>query len=196
MNQQVSKAAELTLTQNAVLLEEINQQKKKLFEFIRKRVPDNEDAEDILQDVFYQFIETARAMKPVEQITSWLFTVARNKIIDLYRKKKPQAFSRMSRANNDDPDMPELFELLHDPGDNPETRYYRGLIQNELEVSLALLPPEQRDVFTAHEFEGISFKELSVQKGLSVNTLLSRKRYAVLFLRSRLSALYQETFGA
>lgn len=176
-------------------MEQMDGQRKRLFQFIRKRVPETEDAEDILQEVFFQLIESTRSMKPIEQLTSWLFRVARNKIVDLYRKKKPESLQKLSQAGNADSDSLYLADLLFDPSDNPEAVYLRNLVWNELEVSLKNLPAVQRDVFVQHELEGLSFKQISEKTGESVNTLLSRKRYAVLYLRERLRSLYEETFN-
>lgn len=176
-------------------MEQMDGQRKRLFQFIRKRVPETEDAEDILQEVFFQLIESTRSMKPIEQLTSWLFRVARNKIVDLYRKKKPESLQKLSQAGNADSDSLDLADLLFDPSDNPEAVYLRNLVWNELEVSLKNLPAVQRDVFVQHELEGLSFKQISEKTGESVNTLLSRKRYAVLYLRERLRSLYEETFN-
>ncbi len=179
--------------QNQELIDQMNRQRSRLFQFIRRRVPETEDAEDILQDVFFQLIESARAMKPVEKLTSWLFRVARNKIVDLYRKKKPESLQKLSAGVDDDHNL-NLGDLLVDPSDNPEAIYLSNLVRHELELSLKNLPAEQREVFVLHELEGKSFKQIARLKGESVNTLLSRKRYAVLYLRQRLKILYEETF--
>lgn len=179
--------------QNRELIDQMNRQKKRLFQFIRKRVPENEDAEDILQDVFFQLIESSRAMKPIEQLTSWLFRVARNKIVDLYRKKKPGSLQKLTQGDNDD--NLNLADLLVDPAENPEAAYLSNLVWQELEICLKLLPAPQRDVFTMHELDGMSFKQIAKLTGEPVNTLLSRKRYAVIFLRERLRILYDETFN-
>ncbi len=172
--------------------ETVRRERKRLFEFIRKRVPAEEDAEDILQDVFYQLVESYRLMKPVEQLTSWLFTVARNKITDLYRKKKPIPESRYLIAGSEDEAAPGLADILPDLSGSPDVAFERSLVWEMLEEALAELPEEQRNVFVWHEFEDKSFKEISEMTGASVNTLLSRKRYAVLFLREKLRRLYEE----
>jgi len=144
--------------------------------------------------VFFQLIESARAMKPIEQLTSWLFRVARNKIIDLYRKKKPESLQKLSAGGEDD-HTHNLGDLLVDPADNPEAIYLSNLVLKELDLCLKKLPVQQREVFVLHELEGKSFKQIARLTGESVNTLLSRKRYAVLYLRQRLKILYEETFS-
>ncbi len=159
--------------------------------FIRKRVRTIEDADDILQDVYVQLADADRLMKPIDQIAAWLFTVARNKITDLYRKKKTES---LPENNDDDDDVfgPELRDLMFDEGSTPETEYLRSLVWIELDKALEELPEEQRLAFELTEMKGLSFKEISEQTGVSVNTLLSRKRYAVLYLRIRLQELYDE----
>lgn len=166
----------------------INDYSKRLLGFIRKRVNNDADAEDVLQDVFYQFIGNPQ---PVDQVTAWLFTVARNKIIDRQRKHKPEALDE----NISDDDAEETYswnELLFNASDNPEQEYLRNMFWEELNVALQELPEEQRSVFIQHELEGVSFKTLSEQTGETVNTLISRKRYAVLHLRERLRVLKDE----
>jgi RNA polymerase sigma factor (sigma-70 family) len=156
-------------------------QRTRLRNFIRKRVPDPADAEDILQDVFYELVETARLVTPIERLGAWLFQVARNRIIDRFRKKSAEAV---------DPDM--LEDLLPATADGPEAAYARRLLLDELAAALDELPEDQRSVFVAHELEGRSFNELAAASGVGVNTLLARKRYAVLHLRKRLQALHDE----
>jgi len=161
--------------------------------FIRKRVADQGEAEDILQDVFYELVEAYRLMKPVEQVTAWLFRVARNRIVDLFRRKKRES------ARNEIPPSEEtaflrLDEVLPAPDAGPEAAYIRTALAEELDDALEELPEEQRQVFFAHEVMGYSFQEIAAQTGVSINTLLSRKRYAVLYLRRRLQAIYEE-FG-
>jgi RNA polymerase sigma factor (sigma-70 family) len=166
----------------------INDYSKRLFGFIRKRVTNEADAEDVLQDVFYQFIGNTQ---PIEQLSSWLFTVARNKITDRQRKHKPEALEDLFGQEDND----EAFswpELLFDNSSNPEKEYLRTLFWEELNAALDELPAEQRDVFVKHEMEGVPFKELAEQSGETVNTLISRKRYAVLHLRDRLQVLKTE----
>jgi RNA polymerase sigma factor (sigma-70 family) len=180
--------------QNSTIHEAVSKERSRLLEFIRRRVPEEADAEDILQDVFYQLVETYRLMKPIEQVTNWLFTVARNKITDLYRKKKPVAMSKIIPAveSDEEADRLDLSDILPDGNESPEMADLRGLIMEQLEDALSDLPAEQRDVFVMHEIEDRSFNEISEITGESVNTLLSRKRYAVLYLRKRLQHLYNE----
>jgi RNA polymerase sigma factor (sigma-70 family) len=159
----------------------------RLRSFVRKRVADEGDAEDILQDVFYELVEAYRLMQPIEQAGAWLFRVARNRIVDFFRKKRPVPFG-------DDGDI-SIEEMLPSPDAGPDALFARSLLWEELEDALAELPPEQRDVFIAHEIDGRSFKELSAETGVSVNTLLSRKRYAVLHLRERLKEIHEEMMG-
>ena len=170
----------------------IAQEQSRLRDFIRRRVPDREDAEDILQDVFYELVEAYRLMKPVEQVTAWLFRVARNRITDLFRKKKREALRSDPAAIVEDREVLQLEELLPSPDAGPEALYARNVLLEELEAALDELPEEQREVFVAHELLGRSFKEMAAETGLSVNTLLSRKRYAVLHLRERLQSIYDE----
>jgi RNA polymerase sigma factor (sigma-70 family) len=174
--------------------EVVEREQSRLRNFIRRRVPDPRDAEDILQDVFYELVEANRLLMPIEHVTGWLFRVARNRIIDLFRKKKPESFSDTAVARNDDADdeLPALEDLLPSPDAGPEALYARNLLLHELELALDDLPEEQRKVFVAHELEGRSFKEIASETGVSVNTLLSRKRYAVLHLRERLQNIYDE----
>jgi RNA polymerase sigma factor (sigma-70 family) len=162
-------------------------------------VPDPHDAEDILQDVFYKLVEANRLLMPIEHVTGWLFQVARNRITDLFRKKKPESFSDIAIANSDDDGDGELLllqmqleEMLPSPDAGPEAVYARNLLLEELELALDELPDEQREVFVAHELEGHSFRQMAAESGVSVNTLLSRKRYAVLHLRERLQNVYNE----
>jgi len=176
----------------------IEREQSRLRNFIRRRVPDREDAEDVLQDVFYELVEAYRAMEPVEQVTAWMFRVARNRIIDLFRKKKREA-SRNELAPTtiaEDREVLQLEELLPSPDAGPEALYARGVLLEEMEAALDELPDEQREVFIAHELLGHSFKEIAAQTGVSVNTLLSRKHYAVLYLRERLQAIHDEFLKA
>jgi RNA polymerase sigma factor (sigma-70 family) len=153
-------------------------------------VPDPRDAEDILQDVFYKLVEANRLLMPIDHVTGWLFRVARNRITDLFRKKKPERFSDIA-ADQDD-ELLQLEELLPSPDAGPEALYARHVLLDELEVAIDELPVEQREVFVAHELEGRSFKEIAAETGVSVNTLLSRKRYAMRRLRARLQGIYDE----
>src|SRR5712671_4253137 len=172
--------------------EAIDRDKTRLRNFIRRRVADPSDAEDILQEVFYELVETYRLMKPVEQVGAWLFRVARNRITDLFRKKKPDASTSDPMGFSPDGESLLLEDLLPSPEAGPEAAYARSVLLEELDAALEELPEEQRDVFVAHEIEGRSFKDLAAETGLSVNTLLSRKHYAVLHLRKRLRAIYDE----
>lgn len=165
----------------------INNYSKRLFGFIRKRVNNEADAEDILQDVFYQLVGNTQ---PIEQLTGWLFTVARNKIIDKKRKHKPELLEDI--YGGDDGNMLSWTELFYAKDNNPETEYLRNLFWETLNTSLDELPEEQRKVFVLNELEGIGFKEIAAKTGESINTLLSRKRYAVLHLRERLQTLRDE----
>ena len=163
----------------------------RLRNFIRRHVADRSDAEDILQDVFYELVEAYRLMKPVEQVTAWMFRVARNRITDLFRKKQREGL-RNEPAVTEDGEVRWLEELLPSPDAGPEAAYARSVLAEELDDALDELPDEQREVFIAHELLGYSFKELAAQSGVGVNTLLSRKHYAVLHLRQRLQAIYDE----
>ncbi|HWY47068.1 MAG TPA: RNA polymerase sigma factor [Bryobacteraceae bacterium] len=177
--------------QNRRISEVIQQERLRLLNFIRKRVDDEGDAEDILQDVFYELTEAYRLMRPIEQVGAWLYRVARNRIIDRFRKKVPVA-----QATLGDDDAAPLEDLLPSPDAGPEALYARNVIFDELDAALEELPEEQRDVFIAHEMDGKSFKQLAEETGLSINTLLSRKHYAILHLRRRLEAIYEEFTGA
>ena len=169
--------------------------RRRLFDFIRRRVRTEADAEDILADVFYQMVASYSVTEPIEKVTSWLLTVARNKIIDWYRKRKPESF----RQREDESALPSnlplnLEDILFDPGQNPDVLYERSQLWTELADALEDLPVEQRDVFIMHELEGISFKEIAEITGEPVNTLLSRKRYAILYLREALQELYDDFY--
>jgi RNA polymerase sigma factor (sigma-70 family) len=177
--------------QDERISEAIDRDKTRLRNFIRRRVPDPSDAEDILQEVFYELVETYRLMKPIEQVGAWLFRVARNRITDLFRKRKPEA-STNDPAVTADGEVLTLEDLLPSADAGPEAAYARTVLLAELEDALEELPEEQREVFLAHEIEGRSFKELAAETGLSVNTLLSRKHYAVVHLRERLREVYDE----
>ena len=179
--------------QDQRISEVVSREQSRLRNFIRRRVPDPLDAEDILQDVFYRLVEANRLLMPIEHVTGWLFRVARNRITDLFRKKEPENFSEIELAQEEDEDDSLQFEdLLPSPDAGPEALYARNVLLAELERAITELPKEQREVFVAHEFEGRSFTELSAETGVSVNTLLSRKRYAVLHLRERLQRVYEE----
>jgi RNA polymerase sigma factor (sigma-70 family) len=179
--------------QNQRLTEAIGRERGRLRNFIRRRVDDESEAEDILQDVFYELIEAYRLMKPIEQVGAWLFRVARNRIIDRFRKKKPEPFAaaRDPETGVEDSSL-SLEEFLPSPEAGPEAEYARSILLEELDAALEELPEEQREIFVAHEIEGRSFKEISAETGVGVNTLLSRKHHAVLHLRRRLKSIYQE----
>jgi RNA polymerase sigma factor (sigma-70 family) len=167
----------------------------KLKNFIRRRVPEERDAEDILQDVFYELVEAYRMMKPIERVSGWLYQVARNRIIDLFRKKRPKAVSGDPVRISQDGETLLLDDLLPTLEAGPEAAYARAVLAEELDAALDELSTEQRQVFIAHEIEGRSFKELAQRTGLSVNTLVLRKHYAVVHLRERLEAIYDEFAG-
>ena len=179
--------------QDRRISEAISEQGARLRNFIRRRVANEADVEDVLQDVFYQLVQANRLLMPIEYVTGWLYRVARNRITDLFRKKKPENFSDTT-IENEEGELLAIEDLLPSPDAGPEGVYLRQMILDQLEHALTELPDEQRGVFIAHELEGRSFKELSAESGVSVNTLLSRKRYAVLHLRRRLHALHDELF--
>ena len=181
----------MALEQDQRISDVLRREQSRLSNFIRRRVPDPLDAEDILQDVFYKLVEANRLLMPIEHVTGWLFRVARNRITDLFRQKKPESFSDTAAVNEDD-ERQQLEDLLPSPDAGPEALYARHVLLEELQVAIDELPDEQREVFVAHEFEGRSFKEMAAETGVSVNTLLSRKRYAVLHLRERLQSIYDE----
>lgn len=177
--------------QDQQISEAISRDERRLRNFIRRRVVDQGEAEDILQDVFYELVEAYRMMKPVEQVTAWLYRVARNRIIDLFRRKSREG-ARAETAIAENGEALGLEELLPSPDAGPDAAYTRSVLLEELDEALDELPEEQRQVFVAHELMGRSFKELSTESGVSVNTLLSRKHYAVLHLRERLRDIYDE----
>jgi RNA polymerase sigma factor (sigma-70 family) len=181
----------MTFEQDQRISEVVKREQSRLRNFIRRRVSDPLDAEDILQDVFYRLVEANRLLMPIEHVTGWLFRVARNRITDLFRKKVPENFSEIDVTDEDD-ELSQFEDLLPAPDAGPEALYARNLLLDEFERALAELPKDQRDVFVAHEFEGRSFQQIADQTGLSLNTLLSRKRYAVLHLRERLQRTYDE----
>lgn len=163
----------------------------RLRNFIRRRVPDVADAEDIVQEVFFELVEANRLLMPIEHVTGWLFRVARNRITDLFRRKRPEPFSDAT-IEDEAGEALRIEDLLPSPDAGPEALYIRNALLDELEFALDELPDEQREVFLAHEVEGRSFKTLSAESGINVNTLLSRKRYAVQYLRERLRSIYRE----
>jgi RNA polymerase sigma factor (sigma-70 family) len=170
----------------------IESQEGRLRRFIRRRVGDAEEAEDILQEVFYELLLAYRLMEPVEHVGAWLFRVARNRITDLFRKKKPDPMPGGPVARTEDGEELSLEDLLPSPDRGPGAAYARAVLLEELDAALDELPEEQRDVFVAHEMQGRSFKEMAAETGVSINTLLSRKHYAVLHLRRRLQAIHDE----
>ena len=182
---------QMALEQDQRISEAVKREQSRLRNFIRRRVPDPRDAEDILQDVFYKLVEANRLLMPIEHVTGWLFRVARNRITDLFRKKKTESFGE-SRVADENDELLQLEELLPSPDAGPEALYARNVLLDELELALEELPAEQREVFVAQELEGRSFAEMAAETGVNVNTLLSRKRYAVLYLRERLQGIYDE----
>lgn len=181
----------VTTDQDRQISEIMAQERSRLRNFIRRRVLDPADVEDIVQDVFYKLVEANRLLMPIDHVTGWLFRVARNRITDLFRKKKPELFSDAA-LENEEGDVMQIEDLLPSPDAGPEALYLRNVLLDELELALDELPDEQREVFVAHELEGRSFKELSAESGVSVNTLIARKRYAVLHLRERLQSIHDE----
>jgi RNA polymerase sigma factor (sigma-70 family) len=181
----------LEADQDRRITEVVAREQFRLRNFIRRRVPDPRDAEDILQDVFSELVEAIRLLMPIGHITGWLFRVARNRITDLFRKKTPERLGDATVLDEDAGLLP-LEDLLPSPDAGPEALYARNVLIDELTMAIDDLPEEQRAVFVAHELEGRSFKEMAAEAGVSVNTLLSRKRYAVLRLRDRLQSLYDE----
>jgi RNA polymerase sigma factor (sigma-70 family) len=181
----------MAIEQDQRISEVVKREQSRLRNFIRRRVPDPRDAEDILQDVFYELVEANRLLMPIDHVTGWLFRVARNRITDLFRKKRPENFSDSTVGDEND-EMLQLEDLLPSPDAGPEALYARHALVDELVQAVAELPKEQREVFIVHELEGRSFKDMAAASGVSVNTLLSRKRYAVLHLRERLQSIYDE----
>lgn len=177
--------------QDRQIADVVARERPRLRSFIRRRVTSDADADDLLQDVFAELVEAYRLLMPIEFVTGWLFRVARNRITDLFRKKKPEAFSDAFQEDEDG-DLLDVEGLLPSPEAGPEAQYFRSLLLDELQQAMAELPREQRDVFVANELDGRSFKELAAESGESVNTLLSRKRYAVLHLRKRLQTIHDE----
>jgi len=179
------------IEQDRRISEIVAEERSRLRNFIRRRVPDPSDAEDIVQEVFCELVEANRLLMPIEHVTGWLFRVARNRVTDLFRKRKPVPFSGAA-VEDEDGELLQIEDLLPSPDAGPEALYFRNVLLDELEFALGELPGEQREVFVAHELEGRSFKEMAAETGVSVNTLLSRKRYAVLHLRERLQSIYDE----
>ena len=187
----VASLERTALEQDQRISETVEREQSRLRNFIRRRVPDPRDVEDILQDVFYELVEANRLLMPIEHVGAWLFRVARNRIIDLFRKKKPESFDNVVESAEAGERL-QLEDLLPSPDAGPEALYARNVLLDELDAALDELPDEQREVFIAHELEGRSFKEIAAESGVSVNTLLSRKRYAVMHLRKRLQAIYSD----
>jgi len=178
--------------QDQRISEAVARERGRLWNFIRRRVRDDADAEDILQEVFFELIEAYRAMKPIEQVGAWLFTVARNRILDLFRKRRPETLEADLPVSGEAGEPLVLEDLLPSREADPDAEYARQVLLDELEAALEELPTDQRDVFIAHELEGRSFKELAAETGVSINTLLSRKHYAVAHLRARLRQIHDE----
>ncbi len=187
----VASLERMALEQDQRITDVVGRERARLRNFIRRHVPDSRDAEDILQDVFYELVEANRLLMPIEHVTGWLYRVARNRITDLFRKKKPESFSDVATAEVDG-EVLQLEDLLPSPDAGPDALYARNLLLDEMELAVEELPKDQRDVFVAHELEGRSFKEIAAETGLNVNTLLSRKHAAVLQLRDRLRAIHDE----
>jgi len=180
----------MALDQDQRITEVVTREQSRLSRFIRRRVPDPRDAEDILQDVFAELVEANRLLMPIEHITGWLFRVARNRITDLFRKKTPEQLN--GDVVESDGERLLIEDLLPSPREGPDAAYARRALLDELELAIEELPKDQRDVFVAHELDGKSFKEMAAETGVGVNTLLSRKRYAVLRLRERLRDVFDE----
>jgi RNA polymerase sigma factor (sigma-70 family) len=187
----VASVDHMALEQDQRISEVVKREGSRLRNFIHRRVADPRDAEDVLQDVFYRLVEANRLLMPIDHVTGWLFRVARNRITDLFRKKKPELFGDAASEDEEGESL-QIEDLLPSPDAGPEALYFRNLLLDELELALDELPEDQREVFVAHELEGRSFKELAAETGVSVNTLLSRKRYAVLHLRERLQDIHDE----
>src|SRR5579872_5334049 len=193
MNQTLSVMG--TNEQDRRISEAVGRERDRLRNFIRRRVPDESDAEDILQDVLYELVAAFRVMQPIEQVSAWLFRVARNRITDLFRRRRPAA-EPPDLFDDDGDTMLSWEEFLPSPDAGPEAAYVRSVLLDELETALQELPAAQREVFIAHEIEGHTFKELASETGVNLSTLLARKRYAVLYLRQRLRDIYNEFSGA
>jgi RNA polymerase sigma factor (sigma-70 family) len=177
--------------QDQRISEVFGQERGRLRSFIRKRVPNEYDVEDLLQEVFFELVRAQRLLLPIDYVSGWLFRVARNRITDLFRKKKPETFADQMAEDDEGESFP-FEDLLPSADAGPEASYFRSLLLDELEAALAELPPEQRTVFVANEIEGRSFRELAAEIGVSTNTLLARKRYAVQHLRQRLQRIHDE----
>ena len=181
----------MALEQDERIADVVTREQSRLRSFIRRRVPDPRDVEDVLQDVFFRLVEANRMLMPIDHVTAWLFRVARNRIIDLFRKSGPERFPETS-VEGEEGEMLGLEDLLPSREAGPDAAYARSVLLLELERAIAALPKDQRDVFVAHELEGRSFRELSAETGVGINTLLSRKRYAILHLRARLQSIHDD----
>jgi len=184
-------SAILMIEQDRQISDVMAKERPRLRNFIRRRVPDEADVEDLVQEVFYELVQAHRLLKPIDYVTGWLYTVARNRITDLFRKRKPQTFADMA-IEGEDGELLNFEDMLPSSEAGPEALYIRSMIFDELEAAIAELPADQREVFIAHEFEGRSFKEIAEETGVNFNTLLARKRYAVRHLRERLQTVYDE----
>jgi RNA polymerase sigma factor (sigma-70 family) len=185
----------MTAEQDRRIAEDVERERRRLRNFIRRRLPNAEDVEDVLQEVLSELVEAYRSVRPIEDVGAWLFRVARNRITDLFRKRKQVALVSPAPRLTDDQELRSplaLEDLLPSADGGPEVAYARRVLMEELDAALDELPEEQRQVFLAHEIEGRSFRELAAESGLSVNTLLARKHYAVLRLRRRLQAIHEE----
>ena len=180
--------------QDRRISEVVEREQSRLRSFIRRRVPDPRDVEDVLQDVFSELVEANRLLMPIDHVTGWLFRVARNRIADLFRRKRPLSFSEAAAGGEGD-EGPRVEDLLPAPDAGPDALYARAALLDALEEAIEDLPPAQRRVFVAHEIEGRSFKEIAAGSGVNINTLLSRKRLAVIRLRERLQAVHDEFAG-
>jgi len=179
------------IEQDRQIFDVIAKERPRLRNFIRRRVPDEADVEDLVQEVFFELVQAHRLLKPIDYVTGWIYTVARNRITDLFRKRKPQPFADLA-IEGEDGELLNFEDMLPSSEAGPEALYIRGVIFDALEAAIAELPADQREVFIAHEFEGRSFKELAEETGINFNTLLARKRYAVRHLRERLQTVYDE----
>ena len=189
------RLARMTREQDDRIVEAVAREQSRLRAFIRRRVPDPRDAEDILQDVFHRLVEANRLLMPIDHVTGWLFSVARHRVTDFFRKKRAAPFEAADSAAGDGEYL-RIDDLLPSPEAGPDALYARGVLIDELEAALDELPDEQREVFVAHEWEGRTFRDMAADTGVSINTLLARKRYAVLRLRERLRRIYDETTKA
>jgi RNA polymerase sigma factor (sigma-70 family) len=181
----------LMIEQDRQISEVIAKEQPRLRNFIRRRVPNEADVDELLQEVFFELVQAQRLLKPIDFVSGWLFRVARNRITDLFRKKRPENFTDAA-GEDEDGELPAIEDLLPSPDDGPDALFVRNVLLAELEIAIAELAAEQREVFVAHEIEGRSFKELSAESGININTLLARKRYAVLRLRERLQSIHDE----